>query len=293
MNKVIKQASVLILVTFISSLNAYENHAIRPWECASCFQKESFSSCISDDFENGICCANEECRSKFKYCSHNLSQNKYRMLTCPAYKCPDGPFVDTHTKMGETKEATREWGRNNIGFNCKYIIRADSEKLNGKIVIDIVRTEESHLYVYLLPNTFDEHRYHTHGILENNHFFKNVRSGTYRVPTDWSIWLVYHPGNKYGGIQVRSKVENFTEQDLGKLEGVWQPTATYFADHSKFGEEIKQVEKAVAEDLEAKLKYSHSPQDAARMKKRAKNNSGRESRNSMQTSHWRKNDFLN
>jgi hypothetical protein len=65
--------------------------------------------------------------------------------------------------------------------------------LNGKIKVKIDRVMNINLYVYQMPNSFNEEKYGTKGIFENNKLDSKVRKGTYEVPTDWSLWIVYNP----------------------------------------------------------------------------------------------------
>ena len=82
--------------------------------------------------------------------------------------------------------------------------------------------------IYEMPNHFSS-SYPSTGILENNRVYKK-KDGHYYVPTDWSIWLVYHP--KFGGGKIKFQhwVDDFNAGDVSKIEGEWQPTGTNYVD---------------------------------------------------------------
>lgn len=70
------------------------------------------------------------------------------------------------------------------------------------------------LQVYLIPNKFDQIKYGTQGILENNQVTQKVTTGKFQVPTDWSVWLVFNPGFLAGRVKVKSWVQYFSEADI-------------------------------------------------------------------------------
>jgi len=112
-------------------------------------------------------------------------------------------------------------------LNCKLVISAKAG-LNGKIILKILDTDDISLTVYLMPNAFNE-EYGTHGILENNKVYTSIVSGTYVVPTDWTIYLIYSHNPAYDGkIKIKSWIEKYTRHDIWNITNEWQPTGTSY-----------------------------------------------------------------
>lgn len=124
-----------------------------------------------------------------------------------------------HDIIGNKQDETREWGFFDPGFNCKMKISAGG-KLNAKIIVVIKEVKNTNLIIYEMPNSFSE-SYGTHGILENNRIYTDVKSGKHMAPSDWSIWLVFNP--KFGGGYVKFEhwVDNYDESDVNSLNGEW------------------------------------------------------------------------
>lgn len=108
------------------------------------------------------------------------------------------------------------------------VFKAD-EFLNGKIKMDIRAFNRASVYVYMMPNNFND-KYGTHGILENNKYFAKTGPGSFSVPTDWKIIISYNPQIFSGYITVNSWVEEYTREDEELIKKVWQPTGTSFID---------------------------------------------------------------
>jgi len=100
--------------------------------------------------------------------------------------------------------------------------------MNGKLKVEIISVEDVSANIYLMPNSFSD-SYGTHGILENNKMYINVESGTYTIPSDWSLWVVYNPGIFDGGINMKSWLEMLTQDDVSKIDSEWQPTGISLA----------------------------------------------------------------
>ena len=114
-----------------------------------------------------------------------------------------------------------------------------------------------------MPNSFSE-SYGTHGILENNRIYNKVGSGRYYVPTDWSIWLIYNPTFGGGEIKFKHWVEDYTSDDVGRINGEWQPTGTEYidADAARRKEEERiAAEAKIKADLEAELAAAKAAAD--------------------------------
>ena len=88
-----------------------------------------------------------------------------------------------------------------------------NKKLNGKINVEISQVTNVNLYIYLQPNHFNSQKYGTHGILENNKIYTKVTRGTYSVPTDWSVWLVYNPPIVAGEIRIKTWAQEYEASD--------------------------------------------------------------------------------
>lgn len=50
----------------------------------------------------------------------------------------------------------------------------------------------------------------------------------FEVPTDWTIHIVYNIGLYAGEANLISYVIPYTDQDIGKLQTIWQPTKTTY-----------------------------------------------------------------
>ena len=48
------------------------------------------------------------------------------------------------------------------------------------------------------------------------------------MPTDWTTFVVFNKGSLQGSIILSSWVEEYTESDKVKIDGIWQPTSTYY-----------------------------------------------------------------
>ena len=72
-----------------------------------------------------------------------------------------------------------------------------------------------------MPNSFNTDN-GNRGILENNRLYKET-GGMYYIPSDWSIWLVYNPKMGGGKIRFKTRMEEFNEDDKGRIAegGTW------------------------------------------------------------------------
>ena len=121
--------------------------------------------------------------------------------------------------------------------------------LNGKVIVDVTSKGAS-VYLYMMPNKFSKEASNTIGIVENNQIKAKVESGSYEVPTDWTVYIAYNVGYLDGNIEIKSWAEEYTAIDKTKIDGDWQPTGTYFITQ----EELDQIaaEQAAMEE-EARL----------------------------------------
>lgn len=124
-----------------------------------------------------------------------------------------------------------------------------SSTLNGKLIVDI-ESEGASVYLYMMPNQFSKDASDTVGIVENNQIKAKVDYGSFEVPTDWSVYIVYNVGYMGGNINVKSWAQEYTEKDKTKIDGDWQPTGTYFISE----EELARIEaeRAALEEEERK-----------------------------------------
>ena len=67
--------------------------------------------------------------------------------------------------------------------------------------------------------------------------YLKVTSGTFSVPTDWKIWVIYNPSIMPGELEMRSWVTDYTKDDISKISGEWKPTGTAYIDYEKIKNE--------------------------------------------------------
>ena len=121
-----------------------------PDNCFSCFVNGGVH-CIDDQFTSSECCdyqdgtLQEECISKYKFCTKGLEQSVYKVFTCPPFSCPNGFEQVMHTNLNEEIRTEINWGSFSDGFNCKAKINA-ADSLNGKLR---VRMNVKGAYIYL------------------------------------------------------------------------------------------------------------------------------------------------
>ena len=82
----------------------------------------------------------------------------------------------------------------------------------GKIKVEILTVDDTKLQIYLMPNVFNLD-YGTHGILENNKYFENIKSGEFVIPTDWHIIISYNPSIYQGIVSISTVVEEYVLAD--------------------------------------------------------------------------------
>lgn len=80
-----------------------------------------------------------------------------------------------------------------------------------------------------------------------------VKGGTFTVPTDWSVWVVYNPSILPGVIKLKSWVEDFTKEDIQIIKNEWQPTGTAYIDYDKLKKEEQRKKQEIEELLKKKL----------------------------------------
>jgi len=78
----------------------------------------------------------------------------------------------------------------------------------------------------MMPNKFSDD-FGTHGILENNMVHSKKKEGTFTVPSDWTVYLIYNIGYFNGVISLKSWVTEYVDADIEKLNTIWEPTGTY------------------------------------------------------------------
>ena len=95
--------------------------------------------------------------------------------------------------------------------------------MNATITVNMERVTDVKLDVYLQPNNFYNFTFDTFGVQENNLFREDVREGTFEVPADWAVWLVYEsPRGESGFFEFNTElkeVDNST--DTYERNDVW------------------------------------------------------------------------
>lgn len=137
---------------------------------------------------------------------------------CPEENCPDDPDFVYADRVNNQVEERRAWSFFDTGYNCKVVVKAIN--LNGKLKVEIQEVKGTDLLVFEMPNDWDTDKYKSTGIFENNRVYK-ATDGVFYVPTDWSIILSYNP--KFGGGRIKFKywVEDYTSDDVGRINGEW------------------------------------------------------------------------
>ena len=132
---------ILQLWLSINTIYALSNEKTTFENCVDCYAN-SWTHCIDDDYQYSMCCKTdiEQCTKGFKYCTTKLTQNIYRVLTCPMDSCPSGSIVTEHEAINTTKVATRSWSYFEPASFCKMIFKAKST-INGKITVEIQRAD--------------------------------------------------------------------------------------------------------------------------------------------------------
>ena len=86
--------------------------------------------------------------------------------------------------MNQEVVHTRNWGvSSDSGKHCKMVISA-SDKLNGKLVINLKTVDDAEVHVFMMPKNFNAD-YGYIGLFENNDYYTYQSSGTYTAPSDW------------------------------------------------------------------------------------------------------------
>mmetsp|Transcript_17839 Transcript_17839/g.27600 ORF Transcript_17839/g.27600 Transcript_17839/m.27600 type:complete len:170 (+) Transcript_17839:124-633(+) len=159
--------------------------------------------------------------------------------------CPSGnkKYGHLHTKKDERVVTAATWGGwwRDKGYNCKIHIEAASH-LNGKLIVEMDSVDQAKIYVYQQPNSFSD-EIGTHGIIENNMIYTK-KNGKFVVPADWSIYIVYLTTNFGGEVILESYVTDYEDDDLARIDALWQPTGTYYVNKTELAiiEEQKQAE---------------------------------------------------
>jgi hypothetical protein len=53
--------------------------------------------------------------------------------------------------------------------------------------------------------------------MENNHLYPKVQSGSFAIPSDWSVYIIYNRGYLAGSITIDSWVEKYEEIDQEEI----------------------------------------------------------------------------
>ena len=79
-------------------------------------------------------------------------------------------------------------------------------------MVKINKVENADLHVYQMPNNFND-EYGTKGVFENNQVWVKVTDGTFTVPTDWTVYLVYNKKELQGEISLSTWSDKYVEED--------------------------------------------------------------------------------
>lgn len=82
--------------------------------------------------------------------------------------------------------------------------------LNGKLVLTVETNDALSLTLYQFPNSMNEDN--SNGIIENDLVYE-ITTGTYFVPTDWTMYFIYNLSFMDGKLVIHSKVELLTVED--------------------------------------------------------------------------------
>lgn len=193
------------------------------------------------------------------------------------YGCPGKNKLKTvtHRSFSKVEYTNTKWGWFETAFNCKVAITG-APSMNGKLTVEIQNVDDATLYIYLQPNNFNEEEMKTVGIIENNkvynHYSWTKAGRRYTVPSDWTIFLVYNVGYVNGGISVKSWVSPYTEKDLAKIAGSWQPTGTYWVNATAIALEKaaqEERERKAEEDRQRKIKAAKTEAERLRAEQEA------------------------
>lgn len=66
-----------------------------------------------------------------------------------------------------------------------------------------------------------------------NHYSWTKGGRIYEIPSDWTAYLIYNVGYGSGSITVKSWLDQYTEDDISKIDTVWQPTGTYWVNQTQ------------------------------------------------------------
>ena len=148
----------------------------------------------------------------------------YKVFTCPLFGCQNQnkAIRVEHSSYNNESISYIEWGYFENAYNCK-ITHGASPLLNGRLTAE-VEVKGASAYVYLMPNNF---KGDTIGIFENNIVTAKLDSGTYQVPSDWTIYVTYNVGYLDGFVRVKSWAKEYTPEDILFVES-WRPTGTYY-----------------------------------------------------------------
>ena len=133
--------TILYIFLWLITLAAPKNERTDFETCISCYAN-GWTHCLGEDFQYSMCCKEnlESCTKGFKYCTTKLTQNIYRVLTCPMDSCPEGSVYVEHDSINKTKVSTRSFGYFEPASFCKIVFTAKST-LNGKMTVEINRAD--------------------------------------------------------------------------------------------------------------------------------------------------------
>ena len=130
--------------------------------------------------------------------------------------CPNGnvAYEIDHSSFYDSTTTTVEWEQFSNANNCKMLFKVPSD-LNGKLVLEIEQNDANTLTLYQFPNSMNEGN--NNGIIENDLVY-DITTGTYFVPTDWTMYFIYNLSFMPGKLVIHSKVELLTVEDQELIE---------------------------------------------------------------------------
>lgn len=185
--------------------------------CGKCYSSGETMHCTDLQFTSSFCCSeaqSEQCLQKYTYCTKGLQSATYKQLTCPIQKeCPQAKFV-THTEHWSPVKTQLKWEKGSKSINCRVIVKGDAS-LPGKITIELLEDDGALPLIFFQPSRIVSGS--THGIVENYKMrfpgLKKDGISVYKVPADWSVFLMYNVSDFNGGLKLRSWASPFESED--------------------------------------------------------------------------------
>ena len=98
----------------------------------------------------------------------------------------------------------------------------------------IQKTSSEKVTVFLQPNqNVIPENMKNRQLLENNQIYYKQTVGTFEVPTDWTVYIIYNYNNGFGwplsgSIHLEAWVEDLKAEDAQKITKEWRPTEVIY-----------------------------------------------------------------